>query len=232
MRIRKEKSINLLHYGLQRSGTNFLESIIKKNYKVQFLNSKEYRSSPLHKHCRLYRDKEIIPEPQYNNEIVVESFEQFESLFKITPDYYLVISKDPYSWYLSYRNWAKKCKWPDVNHHYIEEYNLFYKTFIDFSYQSDKFIFVRYTDLLKDTESVLDTLAKQIKLKKRMFSKLMLRNPRKVPQSAALMDKKRAYYLNQEYLKEYNADDIQTLNRLLDVQVAAFLGYESSVAVD
>lgn len=224
--------MNLLHYGLQRSGTNFLENIIKKNYKVRFLNSNEDRSSPLQKHCRLYKNKKMIPEPQYNNKIAVETFEQFESLFEITPNYYLIISKDPYSWYLSYINWAKKCNWPNVNHHYIEEYNVFYKTFIEFSSQSEKFIFVRYMDLLNDTGAVLDALAKKIKLEKRLFSKLTLRNPRKVSQSSAFTEKKRAYYLNQEYLKEFSAEDMQTLNALLDPKVVSFLGYVPIVPFD
>lgn len=224
--------MNLIHYGLQRSGTNFLEDLIKKNYKVRFLNSNEDRSSPLQKHCRLYKNKEIIPEPQYDNNIVVETFYQFEELFNVTPDYYLIISKDPYSWYLSYRNWAKKCNWPKVNHHYIEEYNLFYKTFIEFSYQSDKFIFVRYIDLIKDAGAVLNSLEKYMKLERRLFSQLILKKPRKVSQSATFTESKRAYYLNKEYLEEYSAEDMQRLNELLDPQVISFLGYESSGSVN
>ena len=98
----------VLHYGLQRSGTNYLETLLKKNFRIRFLNSNKDRRSPLHKHCRLYKNKQIIPEPQYQNDIVVDTFDQFESLFEVVPDYYFIISKDPYSWNLSYRNWAKK----------------------------------------------------------------------------------------------------------------------------
>lgn len=219
--------MNLLHYGLQRSGTNFLETFLKKNYRVCFLNSNKDRSSPLQKHCRLYKNKEIIPEPQYDNEIIVETFEQFQSLFKIAPAYYLIISKDPYSWYLSYINWAEKCNWPSVNHHYIEEYNLFYRTFIEFSSQTDKFIFVRYIDLIKDTRAMFDMLEKKMELKKRFFSQLIFRQTSEVSQSAIFTENKRAYYLNEEYLKEYSVEDMQILNGLLDPQVISFLGYES-----
>lgn len=87
--------MKLLHYGLQRSGTNYLETLLKKNFRVRFLNSNKDRTSPLQKHCRLYKNKKIIPAPQYYNEITVDSFEHFQSLFKVKPDYYLVISKNP-----------------------------------------------------------------------------------------------------------------------------------------
>ena len=110
--------MRLLQYGLQRSGTNFLESLLKKNYRVSILNDNRIRSSPLQKHCRFYSNKEVIPEPQYRNEIVANTYEQFQNLFPTAPDFFIVISKDPYSWYLSYQNWAEKCNWPSVGHHY------------------------------------------------------------------------------------------------------------------
>jgi hypothetical protein len=219
--------MNLLHYGLQRSGTNFLESLLKKNYQVNFLNSDKDRRSPLQKHCRFYKNKELIPEPQYCNEIIVDEFEQFESLFKVEPDYYLIISKDPYSWYLSYRSWADECNWPNVTHHYIEEYNQFYKTFMEFSSQSDKFLFVRYIDLIEDTGAVLDALENRMELKRKLLSRLKLKKSGKVSQSNAFSESKRTYYLNQEYLKKYSAEDLRIVNELLDPEVISFLGYES-----
>ena len=222
----RANSMNLLHYGLQRSGTNLLETLLKKNYRVRFLNNDIDRASPLQKHCRLYKNKQIIPESQYYNEIFVETFEQFEALFEVVPDYYLIISKDPYSWYLSYRKWAKKCNWPNVSHHYIEEYNLFYRTFMEFSFRSDKFIFVRYIDLIKDTDVMLNYLEMEMKIKKKFFAGLTLKKPNKVPQSDPFTDEKLAYYLNEKYLKEYGKEDMQTLNSLLDSQVVYFLGYE------
>jgi len=218
--------MNLLHYGLQRSGTNYIESLLKKNYQVRFLNSNKYRSSPLQKHCRFYKNKEKIPEPQYRNEIILDTFEQFESLFKVAPEYYLIASKDPYSWYLSYRNWAEKCKWPNVSHHYIEEFNLFYKTFIDFSSQSDKFIFIRYIDLIDNLDKALEELEAKMKLKKRLLSRMKLNKPKKVAQSGNFSESRRDYYLREGYLNEYNEEEIQELNKMLDPEVISFLGYE------
>src|SRR6476620_9252679 len=98
--------MDLLHYGLQRSGTNLLEALLVRRFDVRFLNDNSDRGSPLQKHVRLYDDKQLIPEPQYSNQISVRDFAEFEALFDSAPAYYLVISKDPYSWYLSYRKWA------------------------------------------------------------------------------------------------------------------------------
>ena len=218
--------MKLLHYGLQRSGTNFLESLLKKNYRVQFLNSNKDRSSPLQKHFRLYSEKNVIPEPQYRNNIFVEKFEKFESLFDVTPDYYLVISKDPYSWYLSYRNWAKKCNWPEVNHHYIEEYNLFYGKFLEFSDQTEKIVFVKYIDLLKNSSAVLKQLEASMNLKEKIPSQFILRKSDHVSQSSPFTEERRAYYIDEKYLKDYSDEDLQLLNSYLNTEVTALLGYQ------
>lgn len=223
--------MNILHYGLQRSGTNFLETLLRKNYRVHFLNDEKNRSSPLNKHFRLYDDKDIIPEPQYHNSIWVANFKQFESLSEVLPDYYLVISKDPYSWYLSYKNWAQKCNWPAAKHHYIEEYNLFYGKFLELSSQTDKIIFVRYIDLIKDPDAALKRLEATMKLKRKLRSLLALKKPEEVPQSSSFTDERRNYYLGEEYLNEYTDEELQTLNGCLDTQVAYLLGYTRIVAI-
>ncbi len=218
--------MKLLHYGLQRSGTNFLETILKKNYRVQFLNSNGDRSSPLQKHCRLYDEKGIIPAPQYRNDMVVGNFEHFEQLFSVRPNFYLVISKDPYSWYLSYNDWAKKCRWPDASHHYIEEYNLFYGKLMELSSQTDRFVFIRYVDLIKDANAVLSHLEARMGLKKNLLSRLALRRPQKVSQSSRFTEVKRAYYLKEKYLSRYDSEALQLLNSRLSPQVIFLLGYE------
>jgi len=218
--------MNLLHYGLQRSGTNYVETLLKQNYRIRFLNSNRDRCSPLQKHCRLYEDKRIIGDPKYVNDIVVETFEQFEALFDVVPDYYLIVSKDPYSWYLSYRNWAAKCGWPEVTHHYIEEYNLFYGKFLKLARQSSKFVFIRYVDLIRDPRLTMAELKNNMKLEKKMFAWLRPKLPNKVSQSHTFSAEKRAFYLNEEYLKAYEEKEFKLLNDMLDRQVASSLGYE------
>jgi hypothetical protein len=224
--------MNLLHYGLQRSGTNFLEVILRRNFHVHFLNSNKDRSSPLQKHFRLYDEKNIVPEPQYRNELVVRSFEHFESLFSVRADFYLVISKDPYSWFLSYNHWAQKCHWPDVSHHYIEEYNAFYGKLLELSAQTDKFIFLRYFDLIKDAAGVLDRLEQRMSLRKTFFSRIALSRPEKVSQSSRFTEEKRKYYLEEKYLSQYDISTLQLLNSRLSSHVISRLGYQKKEVVN
>ena len=220
------KQTRLLHYGLQRSGTNFLETVLKRKYRVRFLNSDEDRRSPLQKHFRLYDEKEIVSEPQYYNELKTSTFHEFEQFLEVIPDYYLVISKDPYSWLLSYRDWALKCSWPQVSHHYIVEYNLFYKSWLEFSLLSERVLFVRYIDLLEDAEGELGRLESIMSLDKKFLSRFNPTRVTKVPMSKRFSDEQRNYYLGEEYFKSYTREVLDEINRLIDPEVLAGLGYE------
>jgi hypothetical protein len=223
--------MNLLHYGLQRSGTNFIEKLLKKKYRVRFLNSDKDRSSPLQKHFRLYDNKDIIAEPQYLNDLKIPDFESFERLLEVAPDYYLVISKDPYSWLISYNNWAKKCNWPKVSHHYIEEYNLFYGKWQEFSQQTGKIIFIRYVDLLQDADKELSRLESITGLGKGIFSRFRSNVIDKVSQTRKFSNDRRNYYLREKYLEQYSDEDLQKINSLIDTNVISRLGYEKKGVV-
>jgi len=215
--------VNLLYSGLQRSGTNFLDALIKNNYHVTSLNKEEDKSSPLHKHFRLYDEKDIVPELSYKNRTQLPDFKSYEQLFDIVPDYYLVIFKDPHSWLLSYKNWAKLCKWPEVKHHYIEEYNLFYKKWLEFSVQTNKIIFVRYIDLLRNPGDELWRLYNRMGLEK--LCPYLVHTINKVDQSDTFTDDRRTYYLDKKYLEEYTEEELRVVNDIIDVNVIHSLGY-------
>ena len=136
-----------------------------------------------------------------------------------------MVSKDPYSWYLSYRNWASKCDWPSVGHHYIEEYNLFYGKFIELAHETDRILFVRYVELLKDANRVLDRLEKRMTLRKKLVSRIIFRTSRRVPQSSRFDEERRKYYLDEKYIDNYADDELDELNRHIDSEVVASLGY-------
>ena len=215
----------LLLYGMQRSGTNFIETLLKKNFKVKFLNNNKDRSSASQKHARLYDEKAFIPEPQYYNDIHVKNINEFEKLLEVNASYYLVISKDPYSWYLSYKAWAKKCNWGKVNHHYIEEYHLFYRKFLDLATESNRFIFIKYLDLIHNQELELESLANKMNLQKRLKSKLFNPKTKKVAQSKNFSNKKLEYYLNADFLEKYSAEELKKINNKLDLKTVEELGY-------
>jgi len=218
----------LLLYGLQRSGTNFLERILLKNFEVEFLNSNEHRNHPVQKHFRLYDDKHLITPRDYRNDHVFDGFEAFEKALPEPADGYVVISKDPYAWALSYRSWANKCKWPKVDFHPAAEWEAFYGKWLDFSHQTDRIQFVRYVDLLSRSEHVLGAVARRFGIDADEESVVGALD--RVPQSGAFTDERKRYYVEQEYLGEMRDTEIAAINHEVSERTLIGLGYERHTA--
>ena len=125
---------------------------------------------------------------------------------------------------MSYKNWAKKCNWPEVDHHYIQEYNLFYGFFTKLAQESSKFIFIKYVDLITDKEAVLKGLQNEMGLKRRFFSG-RLELPSRVSQSHSFTDDRLDFYVNERYLEQYQEEELIHVNEILDFDVVASLGY-------
>jgi hypothetical protein len=226
-------SKNLLYYGLQRSGTNYLHELLIQKFNVRLLNSDEDRAKTIQKHFRLYDDKTIIPEPKYHNNLTITTFHQFLELSALDRkiDGVIVISKDPYSWYLSYCKWAKICQWPKVNHHYVEEYNLFYSKWMDLSKEDGRIIFIRYIDLLTEKNRTLKRIKEQFQLSANLSLKglkSIIKSTSLVPQSEAFTKSKNDYYVHQEYLQKLSIEEIQTINQKLSDELMSFLGYKKA----
>ncbi|MDX1415750.1 MAG: hypothetical protein R3293_16250 [Candidatus Promineifilaceae bacterium] len=216
----------LLLYGLQRSGTNYLETLLKRRFQVHILNESQERSHPAHKHFRLYDKKAIIPEPRYYNELHSENFAVFEQNLPQAADAYLIISKNPYSWLISYYRWAQKCAWPAAGHHYIEEYNLFYGRWLRFSRQTKKIQFVRYIDLLRYQDALLLHWQNTLGMQNRFLGGIWTRMIRRVDQSQAFTAEQRDYYIKERYLAKYTSKELQDVSEHLDREVISRLGYK------
>lgn len=221
---------NILHYGLQRSGTNFLETLLKKNFRIKILNYDKERDQPLQKHFRLYDDKQFMPEPQYDNDLRFENFAGYVAALNTTKkvDGIVVISKDPYSWLLSYRNWAEKCSWPSVEHHYIEEYIRFYSKWRQFAQEDDRIHFVRYIDLLSNPEKELNKIKEKLGLNLRLSRKITgkVKGVGKVSQSKGFTQDKLNYYLNKEYLNKFSKEEMELIQSKVEPDLLDFLGYD------
>ena len=220
---------NILHYGLQRSGTNFLENLLKENFQVSVLNQNDKRDHPLQKHFRLYDEKHLIPEDQYANDLRFENLEDYLISLELKSEVEAVflISKDPYSWYLSYCNWAKKCEWPKVDHHYIQEYNLFYSKWLEFSKNDSRVHFLKYIDLISNPQHELNIIIEKYGFRTNWKNKFFGNKTKlsSVPHSRSFTSDKISYYKNEEYLKDYSDQDLREVNNLLDTNVVQSLGY-------
>jgi hypothetical protein len=219
---------NILHYGLQRSGTNYLEALLKKNYYVETAFGDPDRNHPLHKHFRLYDNKAYIPEPKFENDLIFDSFSDYERSLGQTVqiDGIVIVSKDPYSWFISYLKWAKKNKWPKVNYHYAEEYNNFYGKWAEFQKNEPRILFVRYIDLLTDSKKELKKAEETFNLSHRPENTDAKSTIKKVPQSRRFTDKKYKFYTEKKYLRKISKAELKRINSILDVQLMAELNYE------
>ena len=69
-------------YGLQRSGTNVIQTFLEKNYDMHFSNDKNDRKSVKHKHFRIYDNKKYIPnrseDSPYCNDTIVHNLDRLD----------------------------------------------------------------------------------------------------------------------------------------------------------
>jgi len=225
---------NLLVYGLQRSGTTYLEKLLTLNFRKLALKNNAYvRSLPLHKHFRLYDEKYLVPEPKYLNNFHYSSFSDFDAhvkrIAKLEESGYIVITKEPYSWYISYCRLAKKTGWKTymkkwINNHYVLEYNLFCRKWLDFQNEApDKVLLIRYEDLLNDFDKVLDGIRDNFGLTK---AQEFYNNLDKVPMSKKFSLKRRNYYKEGRFTDQFNDDELLVLSENLDQSVVEELGYK------
>jgi hypothetical protein len=223
----------VIQYGLQRTGTNYVEFLIKKNFNnFVSLNNGATRSLPLHKHFRLYDDKSFIPTPEYMNNFNYSSFNEFDGHVKeLTGEEsfdYLVVTKEPVSWYISLCKFAKKNKWKILHHKHVDtryliDYNLFHEKWLDFANQSNRITILRYEDFLSDLDASLDSVKETFQLQKKGSR---YENLDKVPMSKKFNKKKRSFYKDKKYQELFDKNKRLIIKNILDKKVVEGLGYE------
>ena len=225
---------HMLVYGLQRSGTNYLETLLPNNFKdVSMENMGFARSLPVHKHFRPYDEKWFVPEPKYLNNFFYPHFSDFDAhVRRLTgkePLHYVVTVKEPFSWYVSYCKEAGKSRWPSLvrkglSQHYMIEYSLFCRKWLDFRGEAPaQVIILRYEDLLKDLAGSLDRVREQFGLEKAHET---YQDFSKVNKSSRFSLKRRTYYLNKQFLDLFSKEDLFLLRENLNPDVVKELGYE------
>lgn len=177
--------VKILHYGLRRSGTNYTQQLLLKNFKhIKFINNNDRKTSR-HKHYWLYKKN-------------IHTLQQFQQLLKVKPDFYIVIYKDPFAWLVSYRQVPPKLG--KGAEEMVDRYTDFYMCWYDI-YKSapEKVELVRYESLLLNLEMELN----KIKNKFNLVRKKKLINPKSVPMSKPFNKGRLKYYLEREYLTKH-----------------------------
>ncbi len=209
-------------YGLQRTGTNYMEDLLEKNFAdIYHANDGYSRSLPTHKHFRLYDEKWIVPQMKYLNNFYYKNFSDFDhhvsEISKVNDSIMIVMVKDPYAWYQSYLLHARRngyvCYKKFVNQHFIIDYNRYYTKWLDFRDEApDRVMVIRYEDLIARREEILETVKQRFALKMLHDA---YQNVEKVAMSRKWSAKRLDYYKNKSYVKMLNKEERHVLNHTL-----------------
>lgn len=227
-----QKERAALLYGMQRSGSNYTMQILLRNFRdIRFYNQSSVRCLPTHKHFRLYDEKVIIPDARFYNSFTYSSFEDFKQhtrqLAEKEIGIYIVCIKDPISWYLSYLKHAKKNKFTyfkkSLNSHFIIDYNLYYRKWLDFSMEAPReVVLLKYEDLIEDLEGSLQMIGERFKFER---SGDLTVNPSKVRMNRVFTEARSAFYKEKKYLNLISDQDKNIIRQLLDQELISTLNY-------
>lgn len=222
-----------LLYGLQRSGSNYAMQILLRNFRnIRFYNHASARCLPTHKHFRLYDEKVIIPDARFYNSFTYSSFKEFKKhageVAGREIGIFIVCIKDPFSWYLSYMKHAKKNKFTyfkrSLNSHYLIDYNLFYRKWLDFSMEApQQVLLLKYEDLIEDLEVSLQKIGEQFHFERSGNSTV---NPAKVHMSRVFTEARSSFYKEKKYLDLLTDREKDIIKHLLDRELINSLNYQ------
>lgn len=202
-------------YGLQRSGTNVINTFLVNNFNINFSNDENNRQSIKHKHFRIYNNKNYIPKTdkpkQYYNNIIINKLENLDVKLDNKKNKYIIVYKDIYSWLPSIEKWAKMCKWKSntkldfVNDYceYISKWN---------ELKNERVLFIKYEEYLDCLVNKNNNLINKIEifLKVKRPNKIVF--PKNVNCSKTFTLNRFNYYKNKEYIKEYTKNELKIIN--------------------
>lgn len=198
--------MKFLVYGLQRSGTKLLRRVIERHFGGEYAGAWEDRSSTKHRHFRLYDRKDMVPTDEYINRVFVKKTEDLD----MEADRIFVISKDPYSWDLSYERWWKANNTDPQNREFTFEWNLFYRKWKEIA--DERVVFVRYWDLLSRFRPCLTEMGLALGVE---------------PADEAQEEFNRtSYYLQGKFFEDLGDVRIAKIKERIDVALMMSLGYE------
>ena len=225
-------------YGLQRSGTNYLEWLLRNNLKdVHVLvdetgwkhgfvpDTIDWGGYDWSDPDMPLPDKHQFAERRRHRlgglmEQLVEAVENGELR-------YCIVSKDPYSWYASYARYtASPCS--PVRSELIEHWCALNRHWYQYSRTNEaRSCFLRYSDLLERPRDTIAGLCRQFGIS---FSSQEFRNCEYTmsafegtPQSNLFHY---GYYLNRQYLEEFSKEDLALFAAKLPSELMDKLGYE------
>ncbi len=226
--------MDLMIYGLERSGTNFTEAVMLENFKnIQFWNEHYPDALPTHKHFRLYDEKHFIPITQFLNNFHFSDFQSFDQkVSQLTGKSnlkYVIAVKDPYAWYQSFMKLATKGNYIPVrakiaNGQFMLDWNLFHKKWLQFAEEAPERIqIIRYEDMINQTDENLGKIRAKFEFEPKSTEWHL---PKKVGMSRSFNAKRMLYYKKGSFKEKFPATHMRVISEMLDPDVLSGLGYE------
>ncbi|MEM7367495.1 MAG: sulfotransferase domain-containing protein [Bacteroidota bacterium] len=225
---------HLLLYGLQRSGTSYVQTLLPANFDIKLEIDTYTYSLPIHKHFRPYAKPWFFPHLNLLHNFSYASFSEFDAhcqrLTHIEDLKYIVVAKEPYSWYLSFYRFANResifyrMKKKYIHHMYVLDYSQYFKKWLEFRDACpEKVMIVNYESFLEDFEGAMDEMKDKLGLTKTQDT---YQNFSKVGMSKKFTKEKKDMYLKGESYKTFRDEELLVLSENLDEEVVNRLGYQ------
>lgn len=208
-RVRIDSNVAFKVVGKERTGTNYLHTLLAKNLMVKFLTHAAggKHSLPMQHKRVLLKKKELIGD---------------------TPLLAVVVIKNPYTWFDSISSWVLRQNSPWLpGPQATEHYNNFYRTYMELmengiqGYAFNDAMIVRYEDALEDEDRELKRVADRLG---GVEVKPYMRKPKQVEFSSGFSEERREYYIAQR--PKYGRRLIKIVNERIDWEVMDYYGYK------
>lgn len=161
----KNRSV-IAHHGIQRSGTNYINYVLRQSGVIIINRHDPSRTSPCHKHFRWQRDKGSIKlDMKYMNHITADDLDALNKKCGYSKSTkHVVIHRDVRSWLCGIYSWAMRVSWlnGEISDNDIETFmKVALKEWIEYyefwsSVSDNRVVFVSYDAFFsRDPECIL-----------------------------------------------------------------------------
>jgi hypothetical protein len=201
-------------FGIERSGTNYIEALLRENVKGLkiYVNCFGWKHGYIQPVDKWYMDE---------GNVIKEYSKAFKTTDKLD---YIMIIKNPYSWHNSIKKWHYQNTQEAFDlDRWFNKYRKLYLHYINHAEKRHKFwrygTFLRYEDLLKAPKKKTTSVCKFYGWDMRSSFK----NPQKVYMSPAFSKERKEYYLSNEF--GLKPEEIQRINDLLGNKIFEYFNY-------
>lgn len=212
-------------YGAKRTCTNFITWALRNNFLnvdllVNELGWKHQLCEPVDWSMKNWCDEKGKGKPKISKERLQKLKETYEDK-KVR---YVIVVKNPVSWYLSILRYeGKKKKRIDISilQRYIKKY-IDWLSFLNSI--GERGILIRYEILLSSFEYTLDSVQKRFDLK-RLYDPYIKPEKRFFRANLTKRNFDSSYYTDNKFLDQFDKKDLEVFNKMLPKDLMRGLGY-------